>query len=54
MEDGDQKSLLELNSRRIVLEDGRYMIFFTFGDGSGEKPSANESADMVDDERSNV
>jgi hypothetical protein len=54
MENADQKPLLELNSRRVRLEDGRYMIFFTFGDQSGDKPSANEAADTAADNRSNV
>ena len=42
-ESEDLKPLLELHSRQILLEDGRYMIFFTFGDESDKDASAAEA-----------
>lgn len=40
IEDGSRPKL-ELNGRRITLEDGRYMVFYTF-DLAGSKPGATE------------
>lgn len=36
---------LELTERRIAMEDGRYMIFYTFGDGKPARPPGSPAAD---------
>ena len=42
----EKRSEMDLHSRRILLDDGRYMIFFTFGDEDAEPC---RSADPITD-----
>jgi hypothetical protein len=53
MTDSEQNTACEqplLNARRIKLEDGRYMIFFEFGDGE----DSEAIADVKPEPRTNV
>ena len=39
-----QASMGEMHKRRTTLEDGRYLIYYTFGNEGGEPPAEDEAA----------
>ncbi len=39
------ESTVKMQCRRILLKDGRYMIFYTFDDGSGEEATMQPPPD---------
>lgn len=45
--EGGQEGAGEMHSRRIRLEDGRYLVFYTFG---GEAPEGAEGERATKDE----
>jgi len=42
--DDRQCDTVQMSARRIALKDGRYMIFFEFGDTSPEPPAEEGTA----------
>ncbi|HEY0547356.1 MAG TPA: hypothetical protein VGC91_18395 [Pyrinomonadaceae bacterium] len=40
----DSETEKDMRRRRITLKDGRYLIFYTFGDKGAESDSHNEAA----------
>ena len=43
----DKKELEEMHRREITLPDGRYMIFYTFGDDEDLKNETNDPREDV-------
>jgi hypothetical protein len=46
-DNGSDKELEEMHRREITLPDGRYMIFYTFGDEDDLKNEKNEKGEDV-------
>ena len=46
-EKGSDKELEEMHRREITLPDGRYMIFYTFGDEPELKKEENDQREDV-------
>jgi hypothetical protein len=50
----DEENARRMTKRKILLEDGRYMIFFTFDEGANAVPDRSEEGVAPSAEDDNV